>query len=148
MSYADTELQDNSTLILCIEDHDNITIQGKPSVGIDNRLFIGYEFPHYFIRGRRQDKNGLYVPFAFQCRSANNLFAFIQFVIGINRTSIVLYNFNNFWDNAGDKTYEFFEENMSRFYEIAAYDGVRLNRNKTVKQIKMLKQVHKVKASA
>ena len=142
--YNDSELQMDSSLILCIEEHDNE--QNVDSV--DNRIFIGYDIRDndYYVRGKRQDtQKSNYVPYAFHCDLESELYDFIEFVVGGIRDniSIVLYNFNNISnESTDDLTYEFFEEQMDRDYEIAAYDRVELNRDVMIKNLKMLKNMY------
>ena len=137
--YNDSELQMDSKFILCIEEHDNRSI--------DTRLFIGYSSrdDDYFVRGKRQDIGSKeFVPYAFRCESTNDLYDFIEFAVGPrSKTSIILYNFNNLegiYDD--DLTYEFFEEHIDRNYEVAAYDGVKLRRSQIKKYLRMLKNTY------
>jgi len=151
--YNDSELQMSSKLILCIEEHDN----RKISASVDTRLFIGWSNHDndYFIRGKREDIGSKqFVPYAFRCDSTDELYNFIEFVVGPrSNTSIILYNFNNIESNSSNSsnsvslkddelTYEFFEENMDRNYEIAAYDKVKLKRNEIKKYLRMLKNTY------
>jgi len=142
--YNDSELQMDSSLILCIEEHDNV--QNVDSV--DNRIFIGYDIrdDDYYVRGKRQDTRKCeYVPYAFHCDSTSELYDFIEFVVGgrCDNISIVLYNFNNIsYEPTDSLTYEFFEEQMDTSYEIAAYDRVELNRDVMIKNLEMLKNMY------
>jgi|688.fasta_scaffold596008_1 hypothetical protein len=137
--YNDSELQMDSKFILCIEEHDNRSI--------DTRLFIGYsELDNdYYVRGKRQDIGGReFVPYAFRCESTNDLYDFIEFVVGPrSKSSIILYNFNNLeGTHDDDLTYEFFEEHIDRDYEVAAYDDVKLKRSQIKKYLRMLKNTY------
>ena len=138
--YNDSELQMDTQLILCIEEHDS---RRDPN-SVDTRLFIGWSCQDndYFVRGKREDiGSNEFVPYAFRCEHTDDLYDFIEFVVGPNsRASIVLYNYNN-TDNmyTDDMTYEFFEENMDKNYEIAAYDEVKLKRSQITKYLRMLK---------
>ncbi len=141
--YNDSELQMDSQLILCIEEYDSV----KTPTSIDTRLFIGWSNDHkdFFVRGKRQDIHSMeFVPYAFHCESLNELCNFIEFVIGHRKTSsVTLYNYNNVYGMEDlDLTYEFFEENMDRNYEIAAYDNVTLQRSELKKQLRMLKSTY------
>jgi hypothetical protein len=141
--YRDSELQINSSLILCVEEHDN----EKDKNSIDNRIFIGYSSKDnaYVLRGKRQDTlTRNFVPYGFYCDSANDVFDFLEFVLGKkDNVSVVLYNFNNLDNKDSDSfIYEFFEEQMDTSYEIAAYDNMQLNRKRMVKKIKMLKNLY------
>lgn len=148
--YNDSELQMESKLILCIEEHDN----RKDPYSVDTRLFIGWsnQDNDYYIRGKRVDIGSKeFVPYAFRCDSTDELYDFIEFVVGSrSNTSIILYNYNNIDTNSSNSvtlkddelTYEFFEENMDRNYEVAAYDRVRLKREKIKKYLRMLKNMY------
>lgn len=148
--YNDSELQMDSKLILCIEEHDS----KKNPDSVDTRLFIGWSNldNDYFIRGKRLDIGEReFAPYAFRCDSTDELYDFIEFVVGTrSNTSITLYNYNNIDTNNvirpvlndDELTYEFFEENMDRNYEIAAYDGVRLKREQIKKYLRMLKNMY------
>ena len=148
--YNDSELQMNSKLILCIEEHDN----KKKTSSVDTRLFIGWsnKYNDYFIRGKREDIGSKeFVPYAFRCDSIVELYDFIEFVFGSqSNTSIILYNYNNIDKNSSNSvtlkddelTYEFFEENMDRNYEIAAYDRVRLKSRQVKKYLRILNNMY------
>jgi hypothetical protein len=141
--YNDSELQMDSSLILCIEECENTT----NSNSIDTRLFIGWdnETDDYYVRGKRQDIGSKeFVPYAFRCESTNDLYDFIEFAVGTRSlASVVLYNFNNMeGDHTDNLTYEFFENNMDRNYEIAAYDEVKLKRSQITKYLRMLKNTY------
>ena len=147
--YNDSELQMDSKLILCIEEHDN---NKNPQKSIDTRLFIGWSIRDndYFVRGKRQDIGSTdFVPYAFRCESVDELYNFIEFVVGLGRnTSMTLYNFNNLDGfpynevNDDELNYEFFEDHMDKNYEIAAYDGVKIKRSKIKKSLRMLKNMY------
>lgn len=144
--YNDSELQMDSKLILCIEEHDSIR---NPN-SVDTRLFIGWSNTDkdYYIRGKREDIGSKeFVPYAFRCEHTDDLYDFIEFVVGPNScASIILYNYNNidtlFTVNDDDLTYEFFEENMNKNYEIAAYDEAVIKRRHITKYLKMLKNTY------
>ena len=146
--YKDSELQMDSNLILCIEEHDPDLDQDS----VDTRLFIGWNNldNDYFIRGKRENIYSKdFVPYAFHCDSTDELYDFIEFVVGKKRkTSIILYNYNNingytdFKLKADDLTYDFFEKYMDRNYEIAAYDGINLRRREIKKYLRLLKNMY------
>lgn len=141
--YNDSENQTNSQLILCIEEKDGI--QGPNSV--DTRMFIGWNrgVNDFFVRGKRQDINDKeFVPYAFHCECASDLYDFIDFVVGVDENiSLTLYNFNNIDEMKDcDMTYEFFEDNMDRNYEIVAYDHMQLKRSTILKCLKMLRNTY------
>jgi hypothetical protein len=139
--YKDSELQTQSCLILCIEEHDS---KINPN-SIDTRLFIGWnnETQDYFLRGRRQDLSfSNYVPYAFDCELTDDLYDFIEFVLGVKgKKSITLYNFNNI-NNFSDVTYEFLEKYMDKNYEIVGYDNVKLQPKQIKTQLRLVKNIY------
>lgn len=143
MTYNDSELQLDSRLILCIEEHERAENENS----IDNRMFIAWnsKTKEFFITGKRQDTGFLeFVPYVFYCKSVDETYEFIRFVIGTRETtSLVLYNYNNTIDkDEHELTYEFFEMYMDRNYEISAYDNVRLDKCKLKSVLRMLKSVY------
>lgn len=148
--YNDSDIQMNSKLILCIEEHDDI----KKTKSVDTRLFIGWSNldNDFFIRGKRVDIGTKeFVPYAFHCNSIDKLYDFIEFVIGSkSNTSIILYNYNNIDVNSREQhvqnndelTYDFFEKYMDKNYEITAYDKVRLDRVQIKKYLNLLKYIY------
>lgn len=143
MTYKDSELQLDSRLILCIEEHDSKENENS----IDNRMFIGWSFKknEFFIIGKRQDTGFLeFVPYVFYCKTVDETYEFIRFVIGTRETtSLVLYNYNNTLDKEDNElSYEFFEMYMDKNYEISAYDNVRLNKGKLTSLLRMLKCIY------
>ena len=135
----DSELQMDSHLILCIDECDNTSI--------DTRIFIGYDESDkdYFVRGKRQDIRGTnYVPYAFHCESANKLYKFIEFVVGIKgQINITLYNYNNLENKMVDEiTYEYLEKLMDRNYEIVGYDEAILTEEAMLKCLNILKNMY------
>lgn len=140
--YNDSELQMNTRFILCIEEYDG-EIDKK---SIDTRLFIGYSVndDDYYVRGKRQDfKSREFVPYAFRCESTNDLYDFIKFTLGRNKTSVILYNFNNVEGYQYDELpYEFFESHIDKNYEVGGYDNVKLKRRTIEKYLRMLKNMY------
>lgn len=142
--YNDSNLQTDSRLILCIEEFE---IANKTN-SMDNRIFIGWnrEDNDYYLRGKRMDTAiRQFVPYAFHCDTTDALCDFIKFAIGPRKsTSVVLYNYNNIYPMCptSELTYEFFEENIDRNYEIAAYDNIKLNRNYLKNVLRILKNMY------
>jgi hypothetical protein len=137
--YNESELQMDSQMILCIEENDGTSI--------DTRLFIGWDEieNNFFVRGRRQDtRTSSYIPYAFHCDYSRDLYDFIEFTVGKSGSkSIVLYNFNNIQSlDVSELSYEFFEENLDKNYEIAAYDDVKIKRSKIVKYLRMIRNMY------
>lgn len=149
--YNDSELQDYSYLVLCIEEHEDEEL-GRAPENLDTRMFVYYDHKEkmFHVFGRRQDKEMSrkeYVPYHFATGNKKALFEFVNCATGDedNKKSLMLYNFNNMYDeDTGefDTTYEFLEENMDSQYEIAAYDLVDLDRKMFMKYALMLKQIH------
>ena len=136
--YTDSELQMDTQMILCFEERDENNVTSP----IDTRLFIGWSRDNYFfVRGKRQDyKMGRYVPFAFHTESVKVLCNFIELTIGLSNMNIILYNFNNMMDlKYKDLTYEFFDEQLDKNYEICAYDKISMTQKKLIDYLRILK---------
>lgn len=142
--YNDSELQMDTNVILCIEEHDNPADKSS----IDTRLFVGWDWENgdYFIRGKRQDTiNSNYVPYAFHCDSTRDLCNFIGFTLGKNTfKSLTLYNFNNLegFESESDMTYEFFEEHMDPLYEMAGYDYIKISNRQLMSYLRILQNTY------
>lgn len=130
ISYPESELQNESTMVLMVEHQEN---KNNP-VGIDLRMFILYDISRrvYVIFGRRF--SGFPVdprapPFSFTFDSKSDTFDFILRTIGNKEMArLTLYNYNNLTGvDTNDYSFEFFEEYMDRKYEIAGYDGMKLS---------------------
>jgi hypothetical protein len=154
--YLDSELQHSSQMVLCIEEMDRRV--GKETQ-VDTRLFIVYDYEcgGWHIFGKRTDtKNVSSVPFKFISFSKQDIWTFIEFVIGktfipLNGSSydencsIMMYNYNNLDEhNLDDLTYEFFENDMSTSYEISGYDDISLSKSYIYKMLDMLEKFYNV----
>ena len=137
--YADSDLQTNTQLILCIEECDS----RSTTCPIDARLFIGWSYQtcKFFVRGRRNDiRTSSYVPYAFQCVFERDLYDFIKFVLDKSNSNIILYNFNNISQtNVNEITYEFLENNMDQNYEVAGYNDYKPKRSDFLTYLRMLR---------
>lgn len=141
--YNGSELQMDTELILCIEEHDKLD---NPK-SIDNKIFIGWDIneKNYYVRGKRQDIGfRKFVPYAFNSDSTKSLYIFLSFVVSDSRPiSVILYNYNNISNSdVTDLTYEFFESNAEKNKEISAYDNVKLNNCDIIKMLYMLKNMY------
>jgi hypothetical protein len=140
--YNDSELQMNSQLILCIEENED----KNDKIITDTRMFIGWDNDHknYFVRGKREDtKTSSCVPYGFKCDSKESLNDFVKFILGDSNINIILYNFNNINEmDYTDLTYEFFENNMDRNYEITGYDNVKLRHKQFQTLLLLLKNMY------
>ena len=140
--YNDSELQTDTHFVLCVEECDNINI----NYPIDTRLFIAWNLKDkdYIVRGRRQDvRTSDYVPYAFHCESARNIYDFMKLVMDNARVNITLYNFNNIDSmRINDITYEFLEDSMNKNYEVTGYDNCILNKSDILKYLKILKNTY------
>ena len=141
--YKDSNLQNDSHLILCINERD----MDNPLSQIDNRIFIGYWTDNtFFIKGKRENYNDFdFVPYSFICEREKSIFDFVKFACGNeSNIDIVLYNFNNLekkFSNCYEMSYEFFEENIDYNYEIAGYECVQLEYSQFIGLLRMLKHV-------
>jgi len=144
--YTESELQKNSSIVLCIEEKDPIN-KYQP---IDSRIFISWDNnkKKYYLCGRRQDvlKATDFIPYSFYCKRSSNVYEFIKIVIGStndNTCSTTLYNFNNLENILeNERTYEFYESLMDRNYEIVGYDNSSVNSKILLPIIKLLKYMH------
>jgi hypothetical protein len=144
--YNDSELQQDTFLILCLEEVDDDDI--------DNRVFIGWcnGTKNFIVRGKRTDIGpNQFVPYSFHCETANALYTFLEFTLGKTANlNMTLYNYNNIYntllEDEGDckstnvLTYEFFEAHMHKDYEISGYDMAKLSRKHMLRYLKMLMQ--------
>ena len=139
--YNDSELQMETIFVLCIEELDRTNYYSP----IDTRLFIGWDenTNDFFIRGRRQDiENSDFVPFAFHCKSSHEVYDFIKFTMS-NRVNVILYNFNNTNGMQTDElSYEFFESQTDKNYEISGYNDIKLKRSRIVKYLRILQNTY------
>ncbi len=140
--YIDSELQNNSIMVLCIEERD----EPNNYKLIDSRLFVFWEeiSERYMIFGRRQDQGNFSgVPYAFGFESSKDVCDFIRLIFEKRNCSMTYYNFNNMYDmESGEMNpinYEFFENNMDRNYEIVAYDRVTVDYKPLRHRIKLLR---------
>lgn len=140
--YNDSKLQTDTHFVLCVEECD-YTNDKYP---IDTRLFIMWNLKDkdYIVRGRRQDiRTSNYVPYAFHCESARNLYDFMKLVMDNARVNITLYNFNNIDSmRINDITYEFLEDGMNKNYEVTGYDNFIVNKSDILKYLKILKSTY------
>jgi hypothetical protein len=157
VEYLDSELQHNSQMVLCIEEMD-----GRPGKkhDVDTRMFFvfDHESSGWHILGKRTDgKTVTPVPFKFMSFSREDIWTFVEFVIGktfisekdsniFENCSISILNYNNLYeyDNLDDMTYEFLEENMDRNYEIAAYDEVSVTKRSLMRLLDMMEKFYNV----
>ena len=141
-AYTDSELQMDTHFILCIEECDSANTNSQ----VDTRLFIGWNIKDkdYFVRGKRDDTTRTnYVPYAFHCESAQDLYDFIKITMGDSQVNYILYNFNNIDLIPIDEiTYEFLEENMDKNYEVTGYDDSGMTRSKTLRYLRVLKNTY------
>jgi len=136
--YNDSELQNESKLILCISN----TTEGNID---DTVLFIGWDSDNkdYFVKGSKQKDDS--VPFAFHCDSSHDLYDFIELLL--NKKGVITlsyYNYNNIYslDKDSELTYEFFESNMDSNYELFNISFTRFDRMKMVNSLRMLKNIY------
>jgi hypothetical protein len=145
MPYNESDLQMHSNLILVIEEKE----PDNPG-NIDNRIFIGFNSDNncYYLRGRRCDvANSKNVPYAFQTESSHELANFLFFTVcggplhENKKIDVSLFNYNNITDwDLEDLTFEFFEENIDRDYEIIGYTNIEVySTSMLLKWIKMIR---------
>ena len=149
-NYIDSTLQNNCTMVLCLEERDNPNVYNI----VDNRIFIFWEriAKQYYLFGRRQN-NKIFkgVPYAFTFYTSKDVCEFIHTTFENRSCSMTYYNFNNLYSMYSDDdfilrpiNYEFFENNMDPNYEIIAYDDARINYHTIQSQLRMLKNTYSV----
>jgi len=146
--YLNEESEQDSCLVLCIEEVDNLSDLSN----IDTRIFISYndETNMYVVNGKRDDilgKKGKnksnFQPFMFCAESSNDVVDFLSLTLDTKGSfSYTLFNYNNLSYDLAENTYDFMHENMDRRYEIAAYDGVEYNRKRFRQLIKLVKNMY------
>ena len=118
--------------VLYIEEHDE---DSNEQVKLfDNKIFVYYvDKTGYYITGKRRDtKKNISKPYSFVCKKSKEVLNFIRYIIGQNKYNVVLYNYTNMPHNDyNSATYDFMINNISKDYELCAYDNVS-----TLKQIK------------
>lgn len=128
------------TLVLKIEEYER-----DDSHLIDTTLYILYDSrsDRYVIRGnRRSTKSLVSQPYSFEAESSRDLAEFIEFVIcSENRVSYSLYNYDNLHLNSEYITYDFLESWDDKEYELVGYDNQKLERNKLLKILRILRGV-------
>lgn len=144
--YIDSELQSYCTLVLCIEE------RGQEDYDdIDARIFIFWDCltERYMLFGRRQNRGSFTgIPYAFSFDNSKDLCDFVYLTFEDRPASVTYYNFNNLYDlhkyNLNGNSYEFFENNMDKNYEVVGYDHSPLEYRSLRKEIKLLKNAMSV----
>jgi hypothetical protein len=148
--YLDSDMQHLSKLILCIEEIDNDRPRNS---SIDTRVFILWNeiTNDYQIICKRQDINSTnLVPYSFHAEKSSHLWDFMNFVIGRNDdddqiVNLTLYNFNNLDNTSNEElTYEFFESQMDKNYEIGGYDKVKLIKSEFKLYVRLLRRMYNI----
>jgi len=134
--YLDSELQNNSHIVWCIEELDDDML-----TGIDTRMFIFWDYytEDYVVAGCRLTKNkSASVPYVLHFDNSQSVKHFIKMVFEDRECCLVLYNYNNM--NAVEEyTFEFFDDNVNLAYEIIAYDRVTMDYNRVRHILRMLR---------
>ena len=146
--YLNEESEQDSCLVLCIEELDNLSDVSK----IDTRVFISYNDASgvYVVNGKRDDifgKKGKnksnFQPFMFCSESSHDIVDFLSLTMDTKGIfSYTLFNYNNLSYDLTEVNYSFMNENMDRRYEIAAYDGVEYNRKRFRQLIRLTKNMY------
>jgi len=134
--YQDSNLQNNSELVLCIEEYDD----DKNHNIIDTRLFIFWDemSSSYVIAGKRKGLE--LVPYVFHCNDTTAVITFVQLTIGNRPCSMMYYNYNTLFEQK-EITYEYFEDNMDDNYEIIGYDRININYKKLKNTLSSFKRI-------
>lgn len=134
--YLDSDLQNSSHIVWCIEEvDDNI------SLGIDTRVFIFWDdyAEDYVVAGCRLSKHKeTCVPYVLHFDNSDSLKQFIRVVFEDRVCNSALYNYNNLND-VEEYTFEFFNDNLDSSYEIIAYDNLTIDYGRFRNILKMLR---------
>jgi len=125
-------------LVLKIEEHEIDTKE------LDTTLYILYDKKehHFIVRGKRFSKKIYPAVYSYNCEFAHELAKFITFVICMkNQWTYTLYNYDNLPYKSDEITYDFFERNDSREYELGAYDRQKYNKKELLKNLRILRNV-------
>lgn len=126
-------------LVLKIEEHDT-TLQE-----LDTTVYILYdkEEHKYVIRGtRRCTPEHQSCTYSFDCEYAHDLVDFLKYIICKKNTiNEVLYNYDNLPATSNEITFDFLQENDERPYEISGYNGLKCNRKRLLRNLRMLRNV-------
>jgi hypothetical protein len=134
--YLDSEIQNNSHIVLCIEEKDD-----SQHYGIDSRLFIFWDdySNDYVISGCRISKyKSKTVPYVLHFENSKAVKTFLQLNIDNRKCNMIYYNFNNL-HKVEEYTYEFFEDNIDNHYEIMGYDNVIIEYDRIKSILRMLR---------
>jgi hypothetical protein len=58
-----------------------------------------------------------------------------------NTINEVLYNYDNLPETSSEITFDFLQENDERTYEISGYNGLKCNRKRLLRNLRMLRNV-------
>lgn len=126
-------------LVLKIEEYD---ISDEK---LDTSMFIIYDQLNqvYLVRGARVETKRLSsAPYSFTCERAKDLADFISVAIcAENRTSYILYNYNDLPQSSSDITYDMLYEEEDETNEVAGRDNMIYDRKALLKYLGMLRNV-------
>lgn len=112
---------------------------------IDTTMYIIYDKKNhnYLIRGRRRWVPGTQPSaYSYECEFASDLADFIQYIVcPENKVNEILYNYNNLPENPNEITFDFLNEHDRSDYEISGYNSKKLNRNRLLRNLRMLRNV-------
>ncbi len=112
---------------------------------IDSTIYILYDKKEhcYIVRGQRRCSSSLNSsPYSFECKFANDLVDFLQYLIcKSNTVNEILYNYDNLPCNSNDITFEYLNEHDKPDYEISGYNGKKLARIRLLKNLRMLRNI-------
>jgi len=126
------------SLVYKIIEYDNVNYGGN----VDNVIYLFYDknIQKFVIRGKRQyDGSCVY---SLQCSVVCELVNFIGFLIGNNKFSIVLYNYDNLPQTSDDITFDFLHKNDDNNNELYGYDNNTFNKKKLTKYFKILNHIY------
>ena len=126
-------------LVLKIEEYDTTVEE------LDTTVYILYdkEEHKYVVRGRRRcTPTHQSCAYSFDCEYASDLVDFLKYIICKENTiTEVLYNYDNLPATSNEITFEFLQENDERTHEISGYNGLKCNRKRLLRNLRMLRNV-------
>ena len=126
------------TLVLKIVEHD--VDLGRP----DTTLYVLYDKAthRYVIRGKRNNYKLSSCTYSFECKFANELADFLEFLLDRTNTfSYILYNYDNLPETSNEITFDFLKRHDSRVHELSGYDDQEFKRKIILKNLRMLRNI-------
>jgi len=112
---------------------------------IDTTLYILYDRrrTRYLVRGqRRWTPKHRSCTYSFECEFTHDLVNFIRYIIcPRNKVNEILYNYDNLSNDPNEITFSFLHDYDNPDFEISGYNNKMLNRNRLIKNLRMLRNI-------